>query len=80
MYEDSLELECAICVDCDTPYFCECGAIDGMPNIDTNDANTGVRYALSAEQARLYNAANWKRGLALILWRDGSYELFDSLA
>lgn len=77
MYEDSLELECAICVDSDTSYFCECGANDGMPNIDTNDADTGVRYALSAEQARLYNTANWKSGLALILRLDGSYELFD---
>jgi hypothetical protein len=78
MYEDLLELECAICVDCDTPYPCECGENVGMPNVDPQHANTGVRYAMSKEQAHLYNATYWKHGLTLILMRDGSYELFDS--
>ena len=80
MYEDSLELECTVCVDCDAPYPCAYGGNVGMPNVDPRHANTGVRYAMSKEQARLYNAAYWKHGLALILMRDGSYELFDSLA
>jgi len=48
-----------------------------MPDVDPKHANTGVRYAMSKEQARLYNAAYWKHGLTLILMRDGSYELFD---
>lgn len=79
MYEESIGLECAICADCDTPYPCECGSNVGTPNADPRDANTGVRYAMSEEQARLYNATYWKHGLALILLRDGFYELFDSL-
>jgi hypothetical protein len=49
-----------------------------MPNVDPQHANTGVRYAMSKEQAHLYNATYWKHGLTLILMRDGSYELFDS--
>lgn len=78
MYEDSLEIECAICVDCDPPNPRR-GNL-GMPNVDPQHANTGVRYAMSEEQARLYNANYCKYGLALILTRDGSYELFDSMA
>jgi hypothetical protein len=79
MHEDSLELERAICADCGTPYPCECGGNVGMPNVDPKHANAGVRYAMSEQQARLYNAAQWKRGLALIPRLDGSYDLFEDL-
>jgi hypothetical protein len=75
MHEDSLE--CAICAD--TPYPCEVGHIR-MFNVDAPHTTDGVRYAISEEQARLCNASYWKHGLALIPTRDGSYELFDSLA
>lgn len=79
MYENSVELECAICTDCDTPYPCECGGNVGMPNVDPRHANAGVRYAMSGKQARLYNVTYWKHGLALLPMRDGSYELFESV-
>jgi hypothetical protein len=79
MYENSVELESAICTDCDTPYPCRCGGNVGMPNVDPRHANTGVHYAMSEEQARLYNASYWKHGRALLAMSDGSYELFESL-
>jgi hypothetical protein len=50
-----------------------------MPNVNPQHVNTGVRYAMSEQQAQRYNAAHWKHDLALLRRSDGSYELFDIL-
>jgi hypothetical protein len=75
MYEDLPELECVECTNCRTVYPCECGANEGIPNIDPIHANTGVRFAMSETQALLYNTENWKNGLSLIFMGGDSYEL-----
>jgi hypothetical protein len=67
-------LECVECTHCRTVYPCECGANEGIPNIDPIHSNTGIRFAMSETQALLYNAQNWKNGLSLIFMSD-SYEL-----
>ena len=77
MYEESPKLCRATCTRCNSSYPCECGHNEGTPNIDDSDADAGVRFAMSEEQARRFNAASfWKRGSALLKRADGTYELY----
>jgi hypothetical protein len=69
---------CVTCSLCNSAYPCQCGANEGMPNIDPKDANTKLCFCMSEKQANLYNAANWlKCDRSLLRMLDGSYTLVD---
>jgi hypothetical protein len=78
MFKHEVEVinECVECAGCKTIFPCECGRNRGIPSIDPIHANTGYRFAMSEEQARLYNSANEKNGLSLIQAGEHTYELW----